>query len=255
MYAAERRQAILELLEEEDRVSVTELASQFCVSPASIRRDLNHLYESGLLNRTYGGALRLNSTSHEVPFDERKVSFFEEKDRIGRQAASLVTPGETVFVDGGTTTECMVPYLANKACLTVVTCGLNIVSRLMSCEHITVIVVGGTLYRNSHILGGILALNYMQAYNMRFDKAFVAAGGIAAEGGVTNASFEEIPIKRRAIESAHQAILLADSSKVGTIATGLIVPAAGIHRLVTGRHALLNEVEGLRALGIVVDLI
>jgi DeoR/GlpR family transcriptional regulator of sugar metabolism len=249
------------LIEKDDRVSVTELAAHFDVSRATIRRDLNQLNDSGLLTRTYGGALapggiaRPERVADEASFDERKVAHYDEKDRIGRFAAALVQPGETIFIDGGTTTECMVPYLAGKAGLTVVTFGLNIINRLLTCENLTVIVIGGTLHRGSLTMGGILALDNMQAYNMRFDKAFLAAGGISAEGGITNASLEQIPIKRRAIEAAHTTILLADASKVGLTATGQIVPAGAIARLVTGSTAPAGEIAALRELGLTVDLL
>ncbi len=255
MYPAERRQKILKLIQQDSRVSVTELASCFGVSRASIRRDLNELHHAGLLQRTYGGALRLNSTSSEAPFSVREVSYREEKTRIGEFAAQLVRPGETIFVDGGTTTECMLPYLANKTNITVVTYGLNIAARLAGYEHITVIVVGGTLHHRSLTIGGMLALESLHAYSMRFHYTFLAASGVSVEGGITNASFEEIPMKRRAIEAAQQTILLADSSKVGVVAAGLIAPVQKVHRLVTDVKASAREIEGLRQLGVIVDLV
>lgn len=255
MYPAERRQRILRLIQQDSRVSVTELASYFGVSKASIRRDLNELHHAGLLQRTYGGALRLNSTSSEAPFSVREVSHREEKARIGEFAAQLVQPGETIFIDGGTTTECMLPYLADKANITVVTYGLNIAARLAGHEHITVIVIGGTLHHRSLTIGGVLALESLHAYGMRFHHTFLAASGVSVEGGITNASFEEIPMKRRAIEAAQQTVLLADSSKVGVVAAGLIAPVQKIHRLITDAKAPAQEIERLRRLGVIVDLV
>jgi DeoR/GlpR family transcriptional regulator of sugar metabolism len=255
VYPAERKQRILKLIQQDSRVSVAELASFFGVSKASIRRDLNELHHAGLLQRTYGGALKLNSTSSEMPFSMREVSHREEKTRIGEFAAQLVQPGETIFVDGGTTTECMLPYLADRPNLTVVTYGLNIAARLAGYEQITVIVIGGTLHHRSLTTGGILALESLHTYGMRFHHTFLAASGISVEGGITNASFEEIPMKRRAIEVAQQTILLVDSSKVGVVAAGLIAPVQKIHRLITDVKAPAQEVERLRQLGVIVDLV
>jgi DeoR family transcriptional regulator, fructose operon transcriptional repressor len=255
MYSAERRQEILKLIDQNARVNVVELAAQFGVSRASIRRDLNQLHRSGLLQRTYGGALGAASDSYEAPFHERQDVYWEEKERIGRGAARLIHPGETVFIDGGTTTEQMAPHLGDKGKITIVTYGLNIANRLAAHDSVTLIVIGGALHTASQTLTGILALNTMQAYNLRFDKAFVAAGGVSAEAGITNADLEQIPIKQRAIESAREVILLADSSKVGMVRTALIAPAQKIHRLLTDRAAPPAEVQALRELGVQVDLV
>jgi DeoR/GlpR family transcriptional regulator of sugar metabolism len=255
MYSAERRQEILKLIDESARVSVAELATHFGVSRASIRRDLNHLHRSGRLQRTYGGALGATLDTYEAPFDERKISYLAEKERIGKAAAQLICSGDTVFIDGGTTTECMTPYLGEKVQVTVVTYGLNIVNRLACFDNLTLIVIGGALHASSQTLTGILALSNMQAYNLRFDKAFVAAGGVSAEAGITNADLEQLPIKQRAVEAARETILLADSSKLGMVRTALIAPAQKLHRLVTDRQAPLPEVQALRELGVRVDLV
>lgn len=264
MYSAERRQDILRLIQQTSRVSVDELATRFGVSPSSIRRDLNELNRLGLLQRTYGGAIISSSTSAEAPFSVRVVSHHEEKDRIGRAAAQLVQPGETVFIDGGTTTECMLPHLidllaehsdSREPRLTVVTYGLNIVQRLLDCEHVAIIVIGGMLHVPTLTFGGVFATESFEAYNMRFDKAFMAATGISAEAGITNAGFEEIPIKRRAMRSARQSILLADSSKVGFIAAGVIGLVDQLQRLITTTEAPQPEVDALRRCGVIVDLV
>ncbi|MCB0061797.1 MAG: DeoR/GlpR transcriptional regulator, partial [Caldilineaceae bacterium] len=199
MYSAERRQAILSLITQHERVSVDELADHFGVSHSSIRRDLSQLHEEGLLMRTYGGAIAVspigsNGLTTETPFSERKVANFAEKDRIGKEAAGLVCEGETIFVDGGTTTECMVPYLLDKR-ITVITYGLNIMHRLSASPTVTVIAVGGAINTYSQTFVGSFALNNLQSYNIHFDRTFLAASGVSVKAGVTNASLEEIPIK------------------------------------------------------------
>ncbi len=255
MYSAQRRLEILKLIDKADQVNVADLAAHFGVSRATSRRDLNQLHHSGRLRRTYGGALAPGRMAFELPFAERRDVQSAEKARIGRFAAGLVQPGEAVFIDGGTTTECMVAPLAALEHLTVVTFGLNIVNRLAGHESINVVVIGGTLHHRSLTFGGTLALANLAAYGLRFDKAFLAASGVSAQGGVTNASLEEIQIKRRAIAAAREAILLVDSAKLGLVATGLIVPAGDIDRLVTGAAAPPAEIEGLRQLCLRVDLV
>jgi DeoR/GlpR family transcriptional regulator of sugar metabolism len=255
MYSAQRRQEILKLIEKADQVNVADLSDHFGVSRATIRRDLNQLHDTGRLQRTYGGALAPGRMAFELPFAERRDVQGAEKARIGEFAAGLVQPGEAIFIDGGTTTECMVSGLTTVPHLTVVTFGLNIVNRLAGHDQITVIMIGGTLHHRSLTFSGTLALDNMQSYGLRFDKAFLAASGVSAQDGITNASLEEIQIKRRAIATAREAILLVDSGKLGAVATGLIVPATGIDRVITGASAPAAEVEALRQLGVSVDLV
>lgn len=273
MYSAERRRDILRLIQENSSVSVDDLAARFAVSPSSIRRDLNELNRQGLVQRTYGGAMIPSGPSSEPPFSVRVVSHHEEKERIGKAAAALVQPGDTIFIDGGTTTHCMVGYLAplsadrgngaqrlerseaKEGRITVVTYGLNIVQRLLDREDVTVILVGGILHPPTQTFGGIFASASLDAFNIRFDKAFMAASGVSAEAGVTNAGFEEILIKRWAIRNAQQTILLADSSKIGVSSAGVIAAAVQLQRLITTHEAPMAEIEALRGRGVIVDLV
>lgn len=261
MYSAERRQEILLLLEKKSRVSVDHLAAYFGVSRSSIRRDLSQLHENGLLTRTYGGAVALNGTGPsvnnsvgEAPFTERQVANLAEKERIGRAAAQLVVEGETIFIDGGTTTECMLPYLADKR-ITVVTYGLNIINRLSANSNVTLIAIGGVLHRYSLTFSGVLAIHSIDAYHIHYDKTFMAASGVSAVAGITNASLEEIPVKRRALEAGQQNILLADASKIGVIRAGLIAPLQAATHLVTDRAAPRDEVEAIGALGLTIEMV
>ncbi len=254
MYSAERRQEILKLVDKDARVHVADLATHFEVSRASIRRDLNYLYGSGLLERTYGGALKVPEKADEAPFHERQVAYLDEKERIGRIAAQAVTAGSTIFIDGGTTTQWIAPYLQSKIPLTIVTPGLNVVNRLANYDQITVIMIGGVLHQRSQTFSGILAMDMLQMHNLRFDIAFIAASGVSAEAGVTNASLEEIPVKRYAVAAAQKTILLVDSSKIGVIAMGRIVALDRVHCLVTGVGASAKEIDAIRACGVGVEL-
>jgi DeoR/GlpR family transcriptional regulator of sugar metabolism len=253
MYASQRRHEILTAIEKDTSVSVIELANQLGVSQASIRRDLNELSNLGLVQRTHGGAVRM--ISGETPFSERMTTRREEKARIGKAAASYVLPGETIFIDGGTTTECMVAHLAKLPGLTVVTCGLNIVNRLVGMENVTVIVIGGTLHHLQLYFGGMLSTINMQACGLRCGKTFLAASAVSSVMGITNSGLEEIHMKRKAIEMARETYVLADSSKLGGVCAGLIAPATDIHHLVTGREAPEMEVNSLRQLGLTVHLV
>ncbi|MCA9449524.1 MAG: DeoR/GlpR transcriptional regulator, partial [Candidatus Omnitrophica bacterium] len=100
----ERQSLLLEYLKEAKKASVSDLSKDFNVSEATIRRDLTKLERLGFLVKTYGGAILSNSTQYEFSYNERLSRHVEEKERIGKFAATLVKPGESVFLDSGTTT-------------------------------------------------------------------------------------------------------------------------------------------------------
>jgi DeoR/GlpR family transcriptional regulator of sugar metabolism len=255
MYAAERRRQILAAIRDRSSVQVAELAARFDVSPSTIRRDLNELHKADLVARTYGGAVTSLLSAPEAPFLERGMSRRAEKERIGEHAAALVRPGMTVILDGGTTTECLARHLRDVQGVTVATFGLNIVEALAGAETVTLITIGGLLQHRTRLFGGVLALDALAAYNLHFDLAFIAATGVSATEGITNFGFEEIPLKRRAIELSREVVLLADSSKVGVRAVGFIAPISHVHRLVTDQAAPEDQMAALRDVGVIVDLV
>jgi DeoR/GlpR family transcriptional regulator of sugar metabolism len=246
IYPAERRRRIVEELRRQETLAVRDLAERFGVSLSTIRRDLDVLERAGLLERTYGAASAPLLGAQERPFSERRVTRAQAKRRIACAAAALIEPGDTLFLDGGTTVECLVPFLREMTGLTVVTLGLNLISGLAGCEGVTVIAIGGVLDHRTYTLGGTLAHELFRAQGMRFDRAFLAASGVSAAGGVTNASLDEIPLKRIAIDSARQKILLVDGAKVGRDAVAQVAPVARIDLLITDDAAPAEELERLR---------
>jgi DeoR/GlpR family transcriptional regulator of sugar metabolism len=255
MYAAERRQEIIKLLERDPYVSVADLAARFRVSRAAVRRDLNELRSLGVLERTYGGALKPPTSLRVLPLSEREATQREEKERIGKKAASFVAPGEMIFLDGGTTTAYLLPHLANVPRLTIATYAVNIIDALINYDGIDLVVFGGKLDRSELEFRGFLAVTALESYGITCEKMFLGASAVSAQAGVTDASLEAIPIKRKAIELSHEVIVVADSSKIGATGAGRVVPAARIHRLITGCDAPSSEIARLRDEGVIVDLV
>jgi DeoR/GlpR family transcriptional regulator of sugar metabolism len=128
-------------------------------------------------------------------------------------------------------------------------------NRLHASTTVTVIAVGGVVNNVAQTFGGAFALTNLQNYNIRFDKTFMAASGVSVTAGVTNASLEEIPIKRKAIDVGQQNILLVDSSKLGVIRAGIIAPITDIHQIITGTTAPKAEVIAMRNAGLAVTLV
>ncbi|MEN4010519.1 MAG: DeoR/GlpR family DNA-binding transcription regulator [Chloroflexota bacterium] len=241
---------ILNILKENSTANIKDLAERLNISQSTIRRDLDELAHQGMVRRVFGGAILEQQNWNEPPFELRETLHAVEKDRLARRAAELVQDGDIIFIDGGTTTQFIVPYLANKMNLTVVTCGLNVAYKLNRLQNINTYVVGGELHTDSHSISGALALAVLDVYKIRCSKALIAASAVSAQFGVTNRILDRIPLKRKAIEISQQAFVLADGSKVGTVALGQIAPITDFAALVTDASAPEEEIEAIRALGV-----
>lgn len=245
---------ILNILKESPTESIRDLAARLEISQSTIRRDLDELEAQGLVRRVFGGAILEKQNWSEPPFELRETLHAKEKDKISSAAAELVLDGETVFIDGGTTTQFLVPYLSTKQNLTVVTCGLNVAIALNRLDKIATFVIGGELHKDSHSISGALATAMLDIYKFRFSKAFITANAVSAEHGVTNRLLDRIPLKRKAMEVSQETIVLADGSKIGAVALGQIAPITDISILVTDASAPEQEIHAIRARGVEVRI-
>jgi len=241
---------ILNILKESTTASIKELAGRLYISQSTIRRDLDELAAQGLIRRVFGGAILERENWNEPPFELRETLYAKEKEKICRRAAEMITDGEILFIDGGTTTQFIVPYLVSKKNLTVVTCGLNVAFKLNRLENITTFVVGGELHSASHSISGSLALAVLDVYNIRCTKALMTANAVSAEHGVTNRILDRIPLKRKAMEISQKSFILADGSKIGAIALGQIAPITEFSALITDASAPEAELAAIRTLGV-----
>lgn len=245
---------ILKILKENPTASIKELASRLDISQSTIRRDLDELAAQGLIRRVFGGAILERQNWNEPPFELRETLHSQEKGKICRRAAEMIVDGDVLFIDGGTTTQFIVPYLASKKNLTVVTCGLNVAYELNRLESVTTFVVGGELHTDSHSVSGSLALAVLDVYNIRCTKALITANAVSAEHGVTNRILDRIPLKRKAMEISQKSFILADGSKIGTVALGQIAPITEFSALVTDASAPEAEIAAIHALGVGVHI-
>jgi DeoR family fructose operon transcriptional repressor len=235
-------------------VLVRDLANRFEVSESTIRRDLEELEAQGLVRRVYGGAIIEPQFQSEPPFEVREISHKEEKERVGRAAAELVQNGETIFIDGGTTTQFMLPYLRDRKNLTVVTCGINIAAALSNRKEVSTVVIGGELDIESRSSIGPLALEALEFYSIRCDRAFISAGGVSAKYGITNRILDRIPLKRKAMEISQKVAVVVDGSKIGTVVLGRVASVELADHLVTDKSAPARELEEIIALGVEIKM-
>jgi len=206
MLAQERRELILQTVRNGRSAEVVELAQRFEVSEMTVRRDLARLAREGKLTRVHGGAMG----DPEAPFAQIAVERLEEKRRIGRAAAALVTSGQTVIVDVGTTTLQLARLLRGRE-LTVVTSNLAVIEELLPDPRIELVVLGGVVRRNYQSLVGMLAEDALR--QLSADIAFLGASGIREDLSVMDTTMVEVPIKRGMISASRRAVLLVDAAK------------------------------------------
>lgn len=252
MFPEERQRLILRRLMAEGRVQVMDLARELGVSAVTIRQDLGALAERGLIRRTHGGAVAVQ-TGFELPFARTAGVNAEEKARLARAAAEMIEEGETIILDVGTTTTAIAAALVGRRGLTIVTNALNIAMLLEDSQELTVIVTGGTLRSLQHSLVNPLGTEVLGL--IRADHAFLGANGIEAEAGVTNANFPEAEIKRAMMAAARERIVVADHTKIGRVAAAVVAPVSAFDLLLTTSEADPAEIEKLRQKGLAVRLV
>ncbi|CAH5625907.1 Glycerol-3-phosphate regulon repressor [Enterobacter cloacae] len=212
MLTSQRKQLILEKLEAEGQVQSTALSVHFSVSEDTIRRDLRELAAEGRLQRVHGGALPASSAV--VPFAERKTVKMDAKRNVARKGAQLISAGQVVIIDGGTTTAELITFLPPDLQITVVTHSPSIALGLVEHPLIDVILIGGRLYKHSIVTVGAAAIEGIG--NIHADLFFMGVTGIHPDAGLTTGDFEEACIKRAFSGKAAETIVLASPEKINT---------------------------------------
>lgn len=211
MLTETRQEEILRMLEQKGSVTVQELKDVFGASESTIRRDLNVLHKKGALIKVFGGAVqtesRINTREEEVAL--RKEQSREEKLRIARYAVSLIEPDDFIYLDAGTTTGYMIPYLTERTAMFVT----NAVSHaLMLAENgFRVILIGGELKAATEAIVGNEAYVNLKKYN--FTKGFWGANGVNPMAGFTTPDINEAMIKECAMKHTQRPYVLCDSRK------------------------------------------
>lgn len=212
MLTQERYQYILRVLDDRKAVSVAELTKELNISESTIRRDLNALAKMGKLNKVHGGATYLeqqNRVTHEDQVEIRRRIYSSKKDAIGRYAATLIEPEDFVYIDAGTTTVSMIPYLNEKNAI-YITNAMEIASKLVR-RGFTTYTLAGRIRQITEAIVGCEAEQSIDKYH--FTKGFFGVNGISIEAGYSTPNIEEARIKEVAMKHCYQAFILADSSK------------------------------------------
>ncbi|WP_053363811.1 DeoR/GlpR family DNA-binding transcription regulator [Bacillus sp. FJAT-27251] len=214
MLTPERQSMILQLVKERSVVKIQELVELTGASESTVRRDLTQLEQSKFLKRVHGGAARLQGKLQEPSMIEKSSKNLHEKQRIARYAASLVEEGDSIFLDAGSTTYEMIPFLPDKD-IVVVTNGLLHLLPLLD-RNINTYILGGFAKKNTKAMIGRGALASLDQY--RFDKCFLGVNGIHHQFGFTTPDQEEALIKQKAMDLSREVFVLADASKFSEVA-------------------------------------
>jgi DeoR/GlpR family transcriptional regulator of sugar metabolism len=231
MFAVERQKHILETLRLEGAVWVSKLSQELGVTEETVRRDLEKLEKQEALVRTHGGAIPIDESNREMSLEKRKYLNTEAKERLAKEAASHVVPGDTIFLDASTTTFYMARELKNFRDITIVTNSMRVITELAGNPSIKVIGVGGFASSNQSFVG-TLASNYIEE-NFFATKVFFSSRGVTVNGGILDSNEAECGIKKCMIKNSDQKFYLCDKSKIGRIGFAKLADFSEIDHFIT----------------------
>ena len=222
----DRQQSVLRILEERGRVSVRALAAELFVSEMTVRRDLEQLEKEGLLKRYHGGAVSLTP---EQPVSVRYFLMDEEKKRLAAKAAAYLENGQTVFLDSSSSVAYLVPHIAQKKGVRVIT---NSVRTLLLLQdwHIPAMLLGGDYYEMDMCTVGAMTQN--AARDINADVAFLSCKGLA-DGKLTDSDGAQAAIRREIAAGAGKTVCILDTSKFGKKYTFTVLRESEITALIT----------------------
>ena len=248
----QRQGRILQLLQQKQLASVTELAQHFHVTPATIRRDLEALEEQGSIKRFFGGVEYILPQNEYVQYQTAKKDPTTAKIAIAKKAASMISNGDTVFINGSSTVLYILEYMENVQA-SVITNNAHSIDCTVP-ESVDLILTCGEVYGNRQSLVGEFALDTIR--KVIANKCFLGVNGISATGGVTSSFVQEVAVNRSMIaQCSGQKIVVADGSKVGVRQNFFDYGLEQITHLITDSSADPRELDQIRAKGVEVIVV
>ena len=242
-----RQKEILDVLQREGRVEVPALAEQLGISAITIRRDLDQLAEAGALRRVRGGAVTSALRGEGLPFELRAVDDSALKARLARAAADLITDGEAVAIDSGTTGAAAATALAGRR-VTAMPFSVQGIAALAAGSSVTLLLPGGSVRRPEGTIVGPLAQQTLTG--LRFDTAILTCCAAAPAVGVTAYDLEDAAVKRALHAAAERTILIAEGVKFTRSAMAVVCRLDEIDILITDESAPPEALTRLREAGV-----
>lgn len=251
MLAEERRQKIIEKINIDGTVQVSDLSKELDVTEETIRRDLDILDQKNLLSRTHGGAVAVkNNNKAELSFNVRENKLKKYKLEIAKKSLNLIEEGETIFLDASTTAMYLARQLSSINNLTVITNSIKIMLELIDEDNITVISTGGTLRANSFSFVGPLANETVKKYFA--DKIFASCKGVSIQHGATDSNELEIEVKENMIKQAKEIIIIADHCKLNDVGLAKFVKFDQISKIITDNDADIKIIDEFETAGVMI---
>lgn len=239
----EREKEILNMLYEDQSVSISQLCDHFGVTVVTLRKDLDKLESNGLIVRTHGGAVPV----FDRTINERMKFNSEEKHAIAKAAANLISDGDRVMISAGTTSSLIMRYLFGKRNIHIVTNSTLLLTYSRINPAISVTLIGGEFMTSAEAISGSSALKQLSQFHV--SKSFIGSDGFSLVGGATADHYELAEVCKQMIRCADEPILLVDSSKLGKRGFAFIGELEKFHTIIT-RNLPTKEIELLAEMGV-----
>jgi len=238
-----RQRSIMEFIREHGSVQVDQLSIHLQVTPQTIRRDLNQLYDLELVQRIRGGAV-IKKNIENLGYGARKILMADEKTEIARKAAEIIPDNSSMFINLGTTTERVAEFLVKRSSILVITNNINVASILWPVANIEVMIAGGMI---RHSDGGIVGTS-TEEFIDRFkpDYAIIGCSAIDQTGEILDYDLREVRVTQAIIRHARSVILVADSMKLKRSAPVKVGTLADINIFVTDDGISPKFIEACR---------
>lgn len=246
MLTTERKRLLLEQLKKEGKIEAKPAAEELGVSDDTIRRDLRELAAAGKLQRVHGGALP--KPAAEADIDARKGISTKSKREVGATAAKLIKPDQVVIIDGGTTALQLVNNLPAEQRNTVITHSPTIAIALAPFQAITVVMIGGILFRHSMVNVGAAAVEAVSHFHA--DTYFMGVTGVDASAGLSTGDYEEAHIKKALSGRAADTVVMASREKLEVASPYVIMPLDNASAIVLDSNTPKSFSKEMRKLGL-----
>jgi DeoR/GlpR family transcriptional regulator of sugar metabolism len=224
----ERRQRVLDLVSERGFIALTDLAKTIDVSESTLRRDLDYWHKQGLLRRTHGGAMFVGDAAALPALEDRSSSQLDEKKLIARAAVARIEDGDTILLDGGTTTLEVARLLVGRS-LQIVTNSLPIAALFASSRETDLVILGGYVYPKTGVALGPLTVRMME--DIHVHQLIMSVGGITPKG-LFNSNLLLVETERRMMRCADEVVVVADHTKIGRQALAYLCNLTDIDTLI-----------------------
>jgi Transcriptional regulators of sugar metabolism len=249
----DRRNKIIEILNRESKVKVVDLSKLFGISEVTIRNDLTELELSGVLERIHGGAISTSKAYYNMSLNDRMRTNEEQKRKIAAEVVNMISEGDTIMINSGTTTLMVAMELKNIKNLTIVTNSLSISQETGHYKNFNLILLGGNLYPQYQFTYGDDTISQLKKY--KADKLILSVDGVSSEDGLTTYHHLEAELTRQMIARVNRTIVVADYSKIGRTSFTHIDALENSDILITNQNANQEEVQAIREKGVEIKLV